>query len=138
METSRLSSAWPRVSMELIFYEFTPVEIARAAMVSQEMTLCAMTVAKLRARSRGVALEEDETVWDLVKLMALGNGSRVRAGDSHTVTINNSGKLFGWGQNHYGQLGLGRTPYSLVPRLVPSTAAPVSYTHLTLPTKRIV
>jgi len=41
------------------------------------------------------------------------------AGPRHTVVIDEFGRLWGWGRNDYGQLGLGREPRALIPTLIP-------------------
>jgi len=64
--------------------------------------------------------------------IALGAGRRFRkidAGDEHTITLDQRGKVWTWGSNAYGQLGDGTNDDSAYPTLPQEVAQPdVSYT----------
>ena len=44
--------------------------------------------------------------------------TRIAAGDAHTLCVSAGGRLFGWGNNEDGQLGVGNTNNRVVPTLV--------------------
>ena len=53
--------------------------------------------------------------WLLALLLLAGvapaRAQRLAAGTSHTMSIHADGTLWAWGQNVYGQLGLGNQDY---------------------------
>jgi alpha-tubulin suppressor-like RCC1 family protein len=61
------------------------------------------------------------------KLIPLPGGARmaaVAAGTGHSLAITTTGKLFAWGANDYGQLGVGDTALRGAPTAVPLPAGP--------------
>jgi RHS repeat-associated protein len=49
------------------------------------------------------------------------------SGGSHTLALNDSGQVFSWGYNYYGQLG---QPWSYYSRLIDKPVIPVGLTHV--------
>ena len=61
-------------------------------------------------------------------LITLGSGRRFRkidAGDEHSISLDQGGRLWAWGANAYGQLGNGRGEDSYQPAVVMETTAPI-------------
>ena len=54
------------------------------------------------------------------RIEALRNSKvvQISAGESHTLVLSESGRVFSWGSNAYGQLGFGHTMQILSPRFV--------------------
>ncbi|TRZ65857.1 MAG: hypothetical protein D4S02_07840, partial [Rhodocyclaceae bacterium] len=44
----------------------------------------------------------------------------VAAGNDHSIGLSADGKVYGWGRDESGQLGLGRTVMATVPQTVPN------------------
>lgn len=59
----------------------------------------------------------------IIKTLATKNVIQIACGLHHSVALTNSGDLFAWGANNFGQLGLGKvTPKEQIPQQVMSLA----------------
>ena len=86
--------------------------------------------------------EEAETLAACVEDVADGPDSDllftyVATGSGHACGLTAEGAAYCWGGNSAGELGIGETG-GFYDHPMPVSGGPVSYTHLTLPTKRIV
>lgn len=65
----------------------------------------------------------------MVKTIATKTVIQIASGQFHSLALTNSGELFSWGANGYGQLGLGTTSEKVVtPTLVKSLAGiPIAF-----------
>ncbi len=88
---------------------------------------------------KSVFLKKDGTAWEYESNSSLpvhpkkiaSNVCQISAKWFHTMLLKNDGSLWGMGENSEGELGLGTTENSLVPRVVMDNVAQVSagYNH---------
>ncbi|OEF98131.1 RCC1 domain-containing protein [Desulfuribacillus alkaliarsenatis] len=65
-----------------------------------------------------VGVNKEDGEWSPVELASLQNIKTIIAGNEHSFAIDNKGQVFGWGNNHRGQLGIGDTEDRSTPVLV--------------------
>ena len=53
-------------------------------------------------------------------LLPLFSNNKIAAGSRHSLALDNQGKIYAWGRNEYGQLGLGDEEDRTIPTLIKS------------------